>query len=214
MPALTDIWNARIGSLDLPEELRKRLKSKEALAEALEDLEPGDAAFFHACSHTTFSPNVVEGGTKVNTICDLVELDVDIRTLPGETAQDVDEHLRAALGDLYSEIEITRFIDNPTTQELASASETKGKLWSSLSTAVQRAEPGAQIVPGLITGGTDARFYRQKGSQVLGAGLLRPDLDSSEFYSRFHGNNERIDLESLDLATQLWLDVVDSFSES
>ena len=37
----------------------------------------------HACTHTTFSPNVVHGGIKMNVIPDRVEIDVDIRALPG-----------------------------------------------------------------------------------------------------------------------------------
>jgi acetylornithine deacetylase/succinyl-diaminopimelate desuccinylase-like protein len=30
-----------------------------------------------------------------------------------------------------------------------------------------------------------------------------------EFMNRFHGHNERIDIESLRLTTKLWLDVVE-----
>lgn len=212
-PVLTDQWKRRIDSLNLPADLRSRLNSQAAVAEALSELDPGDASFFHACSHTTFSPNVIEGGTKTNTICDHVELHLDIRSLPGETPLDIDNHLRSALGDLYDEVEFERFLQTPDGHELASFSSAEGKLWNAVEAAIQRAEPGATIVPGLITGGTDARFYRDMGSQVLGAGLLNADVDSSEFYSRFHGHNERIDLHSLDLATQLWLDVVETFNQ-
>ncbi|MCP5029233.1 MAG: M20/M25/M40 family metallo-hydrolase, partial [Actinomycetia bacterium] len=34
------------------------------------------------------------------------------------------------------------------------------------------------------------------------------ELNAGEFGSRFHGNDERIDVESLSLTTNLWLDVV------
>ena len=212
-PVLSEQWKRRIDSLELPAELRNRLNSEAALNEALADLPAGDGAFLHACSHTTFSPNVIHGGTKTNTICDHVELHVDIRCLPGETSQDVDSHLKMALGNLYEDVVVEKFLATPDDIELGSSSDVKGKLWDSLEMAVRKAEPEAQIVPGLITGGTDARFYRKMGSQVLGAGLLNKSVDTSEFYSRFHGNNERIDLQSLDLATQLWLDIVDSFNQ-
>ena len=49
----------------------------------------GMARQFHACTHTTFSPNIIHGGIKINTIPDMVELEVDIRTLPGQTDDDV-----------------------------------------------------------------------------------------------------------------------------
>ena len=39
-----------------------------------------------------------------------------------------------------------------------------------------------------------------------GAGLFSPLIDPGEYGSRFHGNDERIDTESLALTTQLWLD--------
>ena len=57
--------------------------------------------YLHACTHTTFSPNVVgtAGRPKTNVIPDVVDLDIDIRTMPGEHTDEVDAHLRAALGD-------------------------------------------------------------------------------------------------------------------
>ena len=70
------------------------------------------ASHFHACTHTTFSPNLVDGSEsgggrmKVNTIPDVVVIDVDVRTMPGEGADDVAEHLRTALGDLADQVEV------------------------------------------------------------------------------------------------------------
>ena len=42
---------------------------------------------------------------------------------------------------------------------------------------------------------------------AYGAGLFSPALDAGSFSSRFHGHDERIDIESLALTTHLWLDV-------
>jgi acetylornithine deacetylase/succinyl-diaminopimelate desuccinylase-like protein len=42
------------------------------------------------------------------------------------------------------------------------------------------------------------------GAVAYGAGLFSPSLDVGEYGSRFHGNNERIDIESLALTTRLW----------
>jgi len=49
------------------------------------------------------------------------------------------------------------------------------------------------------------------GAVAYGAGLLSPTLDAGDFSRRFHGNDERIDVESLALTTQLWLDVTRDF---
>ena len=59
-------------------------------------------------------------------------------------------------------------------------------------------------MPGIITGGTDARFYRAKGAIAYGAALFSPDVTMESFGTRFHGNDERIDVESLGLSTQFW----------
>ena len=73
--------------------------------------------------------------------------------------------------------------------------------------------PGAPLSPQFVVGFTDARVYRNLGSVAYGAGLFSPDLKSSDFMSRFHGHNERIDVESLSLTTQFWLDVCRDFLE-
>ena len=56
-------------------------------------------------------------------------------------------------------------------------------------------------------GFTDARIYREMGAVAYGAGLLSPGISGGEFSQRFHGNDERIDIESLGLTTGLYHDV-------
>ncbi len=69
--------------------------------------------------------------------------------------------------------------------------------------------PDAKVIPSLVTGGTDSRFFRDRGAIAYGAGLLSPSVDTSEFFRRFHGNDERIDIDSLRLTVGLWLEVVE-----
>ena len=57
-------------------------------------------------------------------------------------------------------------------------------------------------------GFTDARIFRELGAVSYGAGLFSPIVDQGEFSLRFHGHNERIDVESLRLTTELWERVV------
>ena len=60
-------------------------------------------------------------------------------------------------------------------------------------------------------GFTDARVFRERGSVAYGAGLFDATMASGDFARRFHGHNERIDVESLRLTTEFWLDVVRDF---
>ncbi len=203
-PQLDELWAARVKALGLPDELSAKLLDPGRLRDALAELPPQLAANAHACSHTTFSPNVVSGGVKTNVIPDKVIVEVDIRTLPGETTEDVDAHLAAALGDLLDHVEV-----EVIQEHLSTASPTDNRLWETLASAMSAAYPEAKVIPSLVTGGTDARFYRDRGAIAYGAGLLSPSVDTTEFFRRFHGHDERIDIESLRLTVGLWLDVVD-----
>jgi len=89
----------------------------------------------------------------------------------------------------------------------ATSSPMGNELWDSVSRNTQVAYPGASIVPGLVVGGTDARFYRERGRVAYGAGLFSPSMDFATFGSRFHGHDERIDVESLSLATDFWVNI-------
>ena len=203
-PGLNEMWTGRIKALDLDDDLAARLCDPAYIEDALAELPPVSAPVAHACSHTTFSPNVISGGSKTNTIPDQVILEVDIRTLPGETKSDVTNHLQAALGDLYDRVSVESLQNEPST-----SSGTNNALWRALASSVRDSYPGAGVIPSMVTGGTDARFFRQKGVVAYGAGLLSPRVSADDFLQRFHGNNERIDVESLRLTTELWLNVID-----
>jgi acetylornithine deacetylase/succinyl-diaminopimelate desuccinylase-like protein len=204
-PRLHELWRERVETLGVDEELQAALMDPNQIDEVLANLgNGGTAGHLHACTHTTFSPNTSGAPVmKTNVIPGVVELGVDIRTLPGESSEDVEDHLRTALGDLYDAVEVEILMNDP-----ASISRTDTPLWDALHAAVQRPFPTARLSPHMVVGFTDARVYRRLGAVAYGAGLFSPALDGGEFSRRFHGDDERIDIESLGLTTQLWLDVV------
>src|SRR4029450_9685971 len=145
----------------------------------------------------------MRAGVKTNVIPDAVELEVDIRTLPGQTGADVEAMLREALGDLSDSVEISALSDDPSSE---SAIDTP--LWDSIWRVTGALVPGARTVPFMIVGATDARFFRRAGSVAYGAGLFSDKIPFAEFMSMFHGNDERIDQESLRLSAEFWMGVV------
>jgi len=157
---------------------------------------------FHACTHTTFAPTVVHGGVKTNVIPDSVELDVDIRTLPGQTGEEVRGMLDEALGDLSDRVELEIIEDDPSSE-----SPTDTALWDTLTRASRRFYEDAATVPYLSVGGTDARFFRRLGITSYGYGLFSEAMSMEDFGVMFHGDDERVDQESLRLSAELW-DVV------
>jgi len=57
----------------------------------------------HLCGHGRFNPGVIKGGVQVNMVPDWCEVEVDRRTLPGETKEDVYKEFRARLDPLSQE---------------------------------------------------------------------------------------------------------------
>jgi len=202
---ITPQWRSYAAALDLDEAVRAQLVDPERFFDALPQL--GDlAGFAHASTHTTISPNVVRAGEKINVIPGEATIALDIRILPGVSADDVDGYLREALGDLLGEVTI-----EGDQLGASSLSPTDTPLFDVLRGAVRRAYPAAELLPMLGVGGTDGRFYRRRGVPAYGFGLLSERWDYGMFRTLFHGHNERIDLESLDLTVNALDHVVREF---
>lgn len=200
----SELWPSMVDQFGVDDELKAVLLDADRIDGLLDEMPRTSAApFIHACTHTTFSPNLVDGGQmKANVIPDVVDIEVDIRTLPGETGDEVEAHLRSALGPLYDDLSIEIVMNDP-----ASTSRADTALWDALARSVAKPFPGADLAAQMIPGFTDARIFRSLGSVAYGAALYSPDVDAQEFGRRFHGHDERIDVESLRLTTNLWVDV-------
>jgi len=204
-PQFHEMWTHQVQALSVDDALKSDLLNPERVNDAIAQMpKDGHAGHLWSCSHTTFSPNLVatDHVMKTNVIPDQVDINVDIRTMPGEDADAVQEHLDAALGELADQVEVEIIMNDP-----ASMSRTDTPLWDSLSKAVGNHFPNARLAGQLIVGFTDSRIFRNMGSTAYGAGLFSPELDIAQYGSMFHGNDERIDVESLRLTTQLWVDV-------
>jgi acetylornithine deacetylase/succinyl-diaminopimelate desuccinylase-like protein len=195
---INEIWRRFVESLDFAPEERDALLDEHGLHDFAHTLPLGMGRIAHACTHTTFAPTVMHGGTKTNVIPDFVELEVDIRTLPGQTGDEVRGMLREALGDLADAVEIESN-DDPST-----ASPMDTPLWDCLGRVSSRLVDGSALVPMLMIGGTDNRFFRRAGSVGYGFGLFSKRVDFEGYATMFHGNDERVDQESLALSEQLW----------
>ncbi len=129
-----------------------------------------------------------------------MELEVDIRTLPGQTGADITAMLDEAIGaDLRDSVQISAISNDE-----ASSSPVDTPLWHALQEVCAVLAPGASLVPSMMTGATDARFFRRRGVHSYGFGLFSGRIPPRELAGMYHGNDERIDTESLRLSTELW----------
>jgi acetylornithine deacetylase/succinyl-diaminopimelate desuccinylase-like protein len=196
---LHELWRRFIDGLDLPAPARLALTNPATFDLALDRGPAGTAPMFYAATRTTFSPNIAHAGVKLNIIPDSAEIDVDIRTVAGDDGDNVRNMLRDAIGDLWDQVEIVEEGSNP-----ASESPLRSALWDALTRVTQKLIPGSETIPFLTVGATDARFFRRKGVVAYGYGLMSDRISFREFATMFHGNNERVDQESLRLMTELW----------
>ena len=194
-----DTWRRFLEGMDYPEEMVGPLLDPATFLDACEIFPVGMARQFHACTHTTFAPTIAHGGTKINVIPDRVDLQVDIRTLPGHGEAEVRAMLDEALGDLSDKVDLVAFADDPST-----ASPTDTPLWDSIARVTPRFYEGSKVVPYMTVGATDARFFRRLGTTSYGFGLFSTDMSFEDYGSMFHGDDERIDVGSLGLSTDLW----------
>ena len=107
--------------------------------------------------------------------------------------------LEELLGDLAGDVEIVAESDDVST-----ASPIETPLWDVLQRICRRVYPDSSLVPFLTVGATDARFFRRLGVPAYGFGLFSRKMSFDQYSAMFHGDNERVDLESLRLSTELW----------
>lgn len=201
-----DVWERFVHAMRFPSDLADRLLDAESFDDLTENLPLGLGRMLNACTHTTFAPTILHGGIKTNVIPDEVNLQVDIRTIPGDAGDDVRKMIGEAVGDLAPEIEITADSDSPANSSLVDT-----PLWDALQRVTERLVPGSTCVPFMVVGATDSRFFRKLGITAYGYGLFSEKIPFNEFASMFHGDNERVDQESLRLSTELWLAVAREF---
>lgn len=206
-PQIDDIWRGYVEAQGFGSELADSLLDPDRLEQSLGLLDPRSAKYAHACTHTTISPNVVHGGLAVNVIPDEVALDVDIRTLPGVTDLDVSRYLTAALGDLASDVDVEAL---PFSSE-SNRSPIETPLFETIERVTRLAYPGAKLLPRMLVGATDARFLRDVGAVAYGFSLYSESITYADLSTRFHGVDERVDVESLKLTAEALLRVCRDF---
>jgi acetylornithine deacetylase/succinyl-diaminopimelate desuccinylase-like protein len=153
-----------------------------------------------ALTRMTISPNVIRGGNKVNVIPDICEAEVDTRVLPGQDEKYAVNVIQKAIEGTGVEIESTRY-------KASSASPMKTPFIDTLSQILKRHAGEVTIVSQLNTGMTDSLFFRQLGAEAYGFIPTAPTQDFKEILPGVHGNNEKIDIPSIEFATKYLLDV-------
>ena len=117
------------------------------------------------------------GGTKTNVIPDRVEIEVDIRTLPGQRGADVREDARRRARRPRRATSRSRR-STRTSRRVADRHADVGRDGARV---VARWSTDSALVPFLTVGATDARFFRRAGSVAYGFGLFSRTLSFEDY---------------------------------
>lgn len=208
---ITDEWKAQVDAMGLAPDLAAALTNVDEVDAAIDVLAASDprwAAYLHACTHMTVSPNVVTGGVKTNMVPDAARAQVDVRTLPGQGRSDVDRFLEKAMGAAADHVTLTPTADHP-----ANASNRTDPLWETIVDSIEAETGTRRVIPTMMPATTDARFFRTRGVAAYGVGLFDQRVSFPDFLSMFHGNDERVSIDSVESTTRLMQTIVDRWIE-
>ncbi|WP_332774024.1 M20 family peptidase [Phenylobacterium sp.] len=148
-----------------------------------------------ALLHTTIAPTMLKGSPKENVLPQDATAWINYRIAPGDTAQGVLDHTKAAVGDLPVDIAWLKTPDEPSP-----VSSTSSDSWKILA-ALAGESAKAPVAPGLVTAGTDSRYLQPVAKDVY---RFQPMVFSLEGISMIHGTNEHMTLENLERAVQFY----------
>jgi len=159
------------------------------------------AGFILATLRTTTNPTLLDAGYKHNVIPDTAEALIDIRTLPGEEDA-VLAQVQEIVGD---DIEI-RIMHRDVGLEAAFG----GPLIDAIVSTIGEHDPGAPVLPYLLSGGTDNKALSKLG--ITGYGFAPLQLPKElDFPGMFHGVDERVPLDALVFGRSVLRDLLRSY---
>jgi acetylornithine deacetylase/succinyl-diaminopimelate desuccinylase-like protein len=170
--------------------------------EELWQTHPRVAAEINTLVRLSIAPTMIQSGTKENIIPERCEAVIDCRLLPGQTVDDLRQTITETVGG-PDRVEI-----EPIQADQGSVSSQDTHVYKAIVETMSELDPGCGFVPYMVSGGTDSRFFRQRGIPAYGFLPLKPDLSLSEMLSIVHGRNERISQANLLLATKFFYRLV------
>jgi acetylornithine deacetylase/succinyl-diaminopimelate desuccinylase-like protein len=169
------------------------------LEEALEQarvVDPLVADLVEPLLSLTLSPTMIDASHQRNVVPALCEVTVDCRLLPGQTPQDAEPLIRAALGDGSYELEWLEAVGG-TRSPIASP------LWDALAEFTAGIEPGARLAPVASAGFTDSHYLREAFGTVAYGYFPAKAMDAELMSKLVHSANERVAVDDLELGVEM-----------
>jgi acetylornithine deacetylase/succinyl-diaminopimelate desuccinylase-like protein len=175
-----------------------------AALRAVEEADARLAVLVEPMLGVTLSPTMARASDKINVIPSRAELQVDCRVPPGLGEDKARERIRTALGgdDGY---EVSFFADE---QVIGNRSPIDTSLMDRIRSFVEREDPGAVVVPTVLPGFTDSRWWREAFPDCVAYGFFpQKRMDMFESAPLVHGADERVPVEDLGLAASFYAEL-------
>ncbi|MDX2154427.1 MAG: M20/M25/M40 family metallo-hydrolase [Bryobacteraceae bacterium] len=140
----------------------------------------------HSMLRTSISPNIFEGGYRVNVIPSTAKATIDIRALPDEDLDAFAAELKKVIADPSIEIR-----PRPMYRPKAMPSPLSTEAYRAIEAAQKKIYPELTMLPYMVTGATDMSFLRAKGVPSYGIGPLVDAEDIEKGYGP-HSDQERL----------------------
>jgi acetylornithine deacetylase/succinyl-diaminopimelate desuccinylase-like protein len=154
--------------------------------------------FISATLRTTANPTGLTAGYKVNVVPDRAEALLDVRVLPGEEDAVIAE-IQELVGDDIEIVISHRDIGLETTFD--------GALVDQMTASLHAYDPGAEVLPYLLSAGTDNKALSLLGIRGFGFAPLRLPADL-DFPALFHSVDERVPLDALVFGSDVLTDLL------
>ncbi|MEV8515252.1 M20/M25/M40 family metallo-hydrolase [Dactylosporangium sp. NPDC051484] len=150
------------------------------------------ARMIGATLRDTANTTMLSAGYKSNVVPSVAEATVDGRMLPGREAA-FERELAEVLGP---EVEMDWDSLPPVRTSF------DGRLVDAMAAAIEAEDPGARVLPYMLSAGTDAKSFQRLGIRHFGFAPLRlpPGLD---FTALFHGVDERVPIDGLEFGERV-----------
>jgi acetylornithine deacetylase/succinyl-diaminopimelate desuccinylase-like protein len=149
----------------------------------------------------TLNVTMVNAGVKQNVLPAKSEALIDCRLLPGQDPEAWRREVERVVDDPKITVEFTAGQAPPRHPSV----DWDTDLFRAIESSVHAAMEDAVVAPTMTIGATDCRYLRAKG--VIAYGFI-PAIFSTEENTTFHGNDEFITVDNLNLGTELTYDIV------
>lgn len=148
----------------------------------------GATAIGNAMLRTTTAPTIFQAGVKENVLPSVASAVVNFRLLPGDSIRHVVEHVRRKIDDPRIEIRMLGFRSEPSP-----TSSVDSDAFRLIARSIRQVVPDAVVVPWLVVGGTDSRYFTRLSAAIYRVSLVRAGPGDM---GRIHGIDERVGIEN------------------